>query len=78
MNFKPGDIVKLKGQDQTMTVLTPNSPGPNSTVTCAWYDNDLHLQKEILPVDALEAAGTGTGPEPSSSKHAASGTHAHK
>jgi hypothetical protein len=76
MNFKPGDTVKLKGQDQMMTVLTPNSPGPNSTVTCAWYDAKLQLQKEMLPVDAVEA--TGTGPEPSSSKHAASGTHAHK
>jgi len=57
MEFKIGDLVKLKSGGPTMTV---EDIGPNfaeeTTVYCAWFDGKNMPQKANFPPAALCAA----------------------
>ena len=53
--FKLGDVVRLKGDDTTMTI--DSFPSLNlDEVSCVWLDNDLHLQRAHFNFLALELA----------------------
>jgi uncharacterized protein YodC (DUF2158 family) len=56
MNFKVGDIVKLRtgGPDMTVQVIVPDLPlGP--MVSCAWFDDRKQLQQGMFAPATLES-----------------------
>ncbi len=52
--FRPGCVVRLKGQTVRMTVISGSDADP--VRRCAWFKVDGSLEIQPLPVVALEAA----------------------
>jgi hypothetical protein len=77
MQFKAGDVVKIKGQSQfTLTVEVGNSPGPSPTCVCIWFAADGRLMRDTIHVEALEAT-TPSSPEPSTGSTHGHAAHGH-
>ena len=55
MDFKVGDVVKLRtgGPDMTVQVIVPDLP-LGAMVSCAWFDDRNQLQQGMFAPATLE------------------------
>ncbi len=50
MDFKAGDVVRVKGTDVKMTIHSVSS----KYITCIWFDKDNHFQRLGFATEILE------------------------